>query len=149
MWFYSTGWTAKFTASFVPPPCTHFSRAGARLWEAKGEAAIREGLAVVDACLRAVVIYRPHWWALENPIGRLKHYLGEPVFRFDPCDFGDPWTKRTWLWGQFVPPMPLWASAAQPVPATLGDITTRGSASKNRRSATPKGFAQAFFQSNP
>src|SRR5690349_8707505 len=49
------------------PPCTHFSKAGAHLWETKGEAAILEGLAIVDACLRAVAIYRPAFWALENP----------------------------------------------------------------------------------
>jgi hypothetical protein len=41
------------------PPCTHFARVGARFWEVKGEAALLEGLAVVDACLRAVAIYRP------------------------------------------------------------------------------------------
>lgn len=86
------------------PPCTHFSRAGAHLWASKGDAALIEGLALVDACLRAVVIYRPAWWALENPIGRLKDYLGPPHWRFDPCMFGDPWTKRTWLWGHFTPP---------------------------------------------
>ena len=71
-----------------------------------------DGLAVVDACLRAVAVYRPTWWALENPIGRLKDYLGDPAFRFDPCDFGDPWTKRTWLWGHFTPPTPLMCPAA-------------------------------------
>lgn len=131
------------------PPCTHLARSGAQYWEAKGESALREALAVVDACLRAVVIYRPAWWALENPIGRLKVYLGEPAHRFDPCDYGDPWTKRTWLWGQFAPPMPLWSPSAKKVPPVLGDVTTNGSKSKNRRSATPKGFARAFFEANP
>jgi 5-methylcytosine-specific restriction endonuclease McrA len=83
------------------PPCTHFARSGAPHWKAKGEAAIMEGLSVVDACLRLVAVCNPEWWALENPIGRLKKYIGEPVYKFDPCDFGDPWTKRTWLWGRF------------------------------------------------
>jgi hypothetical protein len=133
------------------PPCTHFSRAGAWLWPAKGDAALLEGLAVVDACLRAVAIHRPVWWALENPIGRLKDYLGPPHFRFDPCDFGDPWTKRTWLWGHFTPPVPLFsATARRPVAASLGDVTTRLSSRRTaERSATPPGFAQAFFEANP
>lgn len=152
------------------PPCTHFSRAGAQFWAAKGKPALLEGLAVVDACLRAVAIYRPEWWALENPIGRLKEYLGEPCFRFDPCDFGDPWTKRTWLWGHFTPPTPLfapqarealrklplagspgWCGKTAPHPSTRVQIdrTTRLSSRSILRSATPPGFARAFFEANP
>lgn len=131
------------------PPCTHLARSGAPHWQAKGEAAILEGMAVVDACLRAVAIYRPEWWALENPIGRLKDYLGEPAFKFDPNQFGDPWTKRTWLWGHFTPPMPMFCPSAVAVPATLGDVTTRKSSrDRNGRSKTPEGFARAFFEAN-
>ncbi len=130
------------------PPCTHFARSGAQYWEAKGEAALIEALSIVDACMRAVVIYRPRWWALENPIGRLKDYIGPPSFKFDPCDFGDPWTKRTWLWGNFAPPVGILAPVGAVEP-TMGDITTKGSSSKNRRSATPAGFASAFFAANP
>lgn len=132
------------------PPCTHFSRAGAWKWAEKGETAILEGLAIVDACLRAVAIYRPAFWALENPIGRLKDYLGEPAFRFDPCDFGDPWTKRTWLWGHFTPPVGFFCPSAVAVEPTLGDRTTRlSSGQRNQRSATPLAFARAFFEANP
>ncbi len=139
------------------PPCTHFARSGARWWAEKGDAAIFEGLALVDACLRAVAIYRPDWWCLENPIGRLQDYLGEPAFRCDPCDFGDPWTKRIWLWGHFTPPMPLFCPSAVPVAieetggrAGSRDRTTRlGSRNRDKRSATPEGFAQAFFEANP
>lgn len=139
------------------PPCDHFSRAGAWLWESKGEPALLEGLAVVDACLRAVAIYRPAWWVLENPIGRLKDYLGPPKWRCDPCDFGDPWTKRTWLWGHFTPPVPLFAPQARTARKVVlcgkpksRDITTRlGSKQKTKRSATPPGFARAFFEANP
>jgi hypothetical protein len=87
------------------PPCTHFSRAGAWCWESKGEAALLEGLAIVDACLRAVAIYRPVWWALENPTGRLQDYIGPPAWKFCPSDFGADYTKRTWLWGHFTPPL--------------------------------------------
>lgn len=130
------------------PPCTHFARSGAQYWDKKGDGALREGLSIVDACLRCVAIYKPAFWALENPIGRLKDYLGDSSFRFDPCDFGDPWTKRTWLWGDFVPPLPLFAPNARQVEPTLGDITTKGSPTKNRRSATPPGFAQAFYEAN-
>lgn len=131
------------------PPCTHFARSGAPHWARKGEAELLDGLSVADACLRAVAIYRPTWWALENPVGRLQDYLGPPVWKFDPCDFGDPWTKRTWLWGHFTPPVPLFApTARRRVEPTEGDVTTR-TRGKTARSATPEGFARAFFEANP
>lgn len=123
------------------PPCNHFARSGARWWGKKGETALIEGLSIVDACLRAVSIYQPRWWCLENPIGRLQDFLGPPAFKFDPCDFGDPWTKRTWLWGDFNPP------AGARVEPIRGDVTTGTRGPK--RSATPMGFARAFFQANP
>lgn len=158
------------------PPCTHFSRAGAHLWKTKGEGPILEGLAVVDACLRAVAIYSPTWWVLENPIGRLKDYIGPPKWKFDPYQFGDAWTKRTWLWGNFTPPLPLFSEQArcevEPVwsapggvspthhdravttkkgrpPGALDRTTMLGSRRKTERSATPEGFAKAFFEANP
>jgi len=133
------------------PPCTHFAASGARWWAGKGEAALLDGLAVVDACLRAVAIYRPLWWVLENPVGRLKDYLGPPAYIFDPCEFGDPWTKRTCLWGHFTPPVPLVSVAARnPVAPHLGSKMHRmSSRAKNDRSQTPAGFAQAFFEANP
>lgn len=133
------------------PPCDHFAASGARWWAAKGEQAVLDGLAVVDACLRAVAIYRPEWWALENPVGRLRHFLGPPAFTFNPCDFGDPYTKRTHLWGHFTPPVPIVsAQARRPVAATLGSKMHRMSSSrKNERSETPAGFARAFHEANP
>ncbi len=139
------------------PPCTHFSRAGACHWETKGETALIEGLAVVDACLRTVAIYHPAWWVLENPIGRLKDYLGPPKWKFDPYMFGDPYTKRTWLWGHFTPPLPLFAPQArcQVEPIMVGTVGNRDRTSRMsgqdavKRSATPPGFARAFFEVNP
>ncbi len=133
------------------PPCDHFAASGARWWSGKGEQALLDGLAVVDACLRAVAIYRPEWWAMENPVGRLRDYLGEPAMSFNPCDFGDPWTKKTLLWGHFTPPMPLFSAAARnTVEPTLGSKMHRMSSSwKNQRSETSAGFAKAFFEANP
>jgi hypothetical protein len=133
------------------PPCDHFALSGARWWAEKGEQAVLDGLAIVDACLRAVAIYRPEWWALENPVGRLRHFLGRPAFTFNPCDFGDPYTKRTHLWGHFTPPVPLVsAQARRPVEAVLGSKMHRMSGrDKAGRSATPAGFARAFFEANP
>lgn len=96
------------------PPCTHFSVSGARWWAAKGQDALLNALAVVDACVRIIQVHRPAWWALENPVGRLRKYLGPPTYIFDPCDHGDPWTKKTLLWGTFTLP------ARTPVAPTEG-----------------------------
>ncbi len=133
------------------PPCTHFAASGARWWEGKGEQSILDGLALVDACLRAVAIHRPDWWALENPVGRLRRWLGPPAWSFDPCTFGDPWTKKTLLWGHFTPPVPLFSMTARnPVEPTAGSKMHKMSSSwTNQRSETPQGFAQAFFEANP
>ena len=136
------------------PPCTHFAVSGARWWAEKGESALLEGLSVVDACLRIVTITRPRWWVLENPVGRLRDYLGPPLHTFDPCDYGDPYTKRTQLWGQFTPPLPLFIGEDRSVEPTEGSKMHRlyggkSERTKTMRSMTPAGFANAFFTANP
>lgn len=136
------------------PPCTHFAGSGARWWEQKGNTALIEGLSVVDACLRIISFANPRWWALENPIGRLKDYLGDPEMYFNPCDYGDPYTKKTALWGHFHKPF------KNPVEPTLGTtpilmpekngkkIGWNTPEAKEIRSITPQGFAKAFYESN-
>ena len=128
------------------PPCTHLSASGARWWKGKGEAALLEAMAVVDACLRIVAVHSPLWWVLENPAGRLSRFLGAPAMTFDPADYGDPYTKRTLLWGRFNHPL------KRPVEATEGSKMHRLGPSPERatlRSITPSGFARAFFEANP
>jgi hypothetical protein len=128
------------------PPCTDFASSGARWWAEKGEDRLIESLSIVDACLRLVAVLNPVWWALENPVGRLRHWLGEPAMAFDPADYGDPYTKRTLLWGRFNPPL------MHKVEATEGSKMHRLPPSENRqalRSETPMGFAHAFCEANP
>ena len=135
------------------PPCRVFCRPGARLWAEWGDKELIEGLSIVDACLRLVAVCRPVWWALENPPGRLDKYLGQPSLSFHPHHFGDPYTKHTYLWGQFTEPK---RSPVEPeeypdhLPPGRRDRTSRVSSSwRNERAQTPPGFARAFFESNP
>lgn len=121
------------------PPCTVFSWAR---WREPSSSELVEALSVVDACLRIIYAANPAWWCLENPRGRLIYYLGRPTLKFDPCDYGDPWTKRTHLWGRFVPP-----AKRKVAPLLKNYIQELGTASK--RAITPPGFAQAFFEVNP
>lgn len=127
------------------PPCTHLAVSGARWWKKKGESALLEALAIVDACLRIILISKPMFWALENPVGRLKHYLGEPQFKFDPCDFGCPYTKKTYLWGKFNPPV---KNPVKPIGTNFIWTMPPGPDRTKRRSITPSGFAQAFYEAN-
>jgi hypothetical protein len=94
-----------------------------------------------------VAIYDPRWWVLENPVGRLKDYIGPPAHYYDPCDYGDPYTKRTCLWGRFR--MPFKTSRVEPTGGSKMHLVPPGPERKNIRSATPAGFARAFFEANP
>ena len=58
------------------PPCTVFAGSGNR-WE-RTDDEMREGLSVVDACMRIIWAAQPRWWCLENPVGKLQMYLGPP-----------------------------------------------------------------------
>lgn len=127
------------------PPCTHLAVSGARWWKEKGDMALLEALSIVDACLRIIYATGPTFWALENPVGRLVHYLGPPRMYFDPCDYGDPWTKKTALWGEFNIP------AKNPVEPVEGSKIHLMPPSPDRaalRSITSPGFANAFFEAN-
>lgn len=127
------------------PPCTHLAISGARWWKQKGIQALFEGLAIVDACLRIIWRCQPKFWALENPIGRLTKYIGKPQFKFDPCDFGDAYTKRTYLWGRFNTPC---KNPVNPVGKNFIWTMPPGPNRTKRRSITPAGFAKAFFEAN-
>ncbi len=129
------------------PPCTVFALSGNR-WK-RTDAEMVEGLSIVDACVRLAWALKPEWWALENPVGKLKHWLGEPAMRFHPCDYGDPYTKRTALWGEFN--THLTRTPVDPVDGSKmwARYGGKSTVTKNARSQTPMGFARAFFEANP
>lgn len=124
-------------ALLCAPPCTYFASSGAR-WTRTAEQ-MAEALSVVDACLRWVSILRPKAWALENPVGTLGRYIGPPAAYFDPCDYGDPYTKKTGLWGSFTVP---------PTEGSKMHLLPPSAERANLRSATPMGFARAFCAAN-
>jgi hypothetical protein len=131
------------------PPCTMFCRM--RMCRGRPtDAQFREALSVVDACLRLVAICRPRWWALENPQGYLSRWLGAPALKFDPWEYGDPWTKRTWLWGEFSKPLPVVAERSARPWIHHKKGTGKGVSGTDANNAvTPLGFARAFMEANP
>jgi len=127
------------------PPCTHLAGSGARWWVGKGKSALLEALSVVDACIRVVVVSKPKFWVLENPVGRLSKYLGPPVATYQPYEYGDTYSKRTCLWGNFVLPRKT------PVIPTEKDKIWKMAPSPERgkmRSICSPKFAKVFFEAN-
>lgn len=128
------------------PPCTEFAVSGARWWKAKPPQLLAEAVEIWASCVR-ICRQATGWWALENPVGRLRRWAGPPVATFNPCDYGDPWTKRTCLWGNFVMPQKLKHKCNHPIYA--GHRLPPSPQRAALRSITPPGFARAFFEANP
>lgn len=145
------------------PPCTEFSVAKGsrpRDWDA--------GVEVMAACLRIIWECRKRnkltFWALENPVGFMRQFLGRPHYTFEHWQFGDMQIKPTDIWGYFKEPVPTvrerpgllsiqyhngrsngrgWASPPCP-PEYAGMRLSRAAL----RAITPAGFARAFYKAN-
>ena len=166
----------KVYGILAAPPCTEFSFAKSN---SKYPRDMRSGMSIVIACLKIIweVQYdlptplakktNLTFWALENPMGLLKRYLGNPVFIFNPYDFGDAYKKVTGLWGYFKHPkkkpcnnyskdfIHTISPNGKPLkkfdklltkeihPEHYGKLTRT-----ERRAITPAGFAKAFFEAN-
>jgi hypothetical protein len=145
------------------PPCTMFSFARTH---ANVPRDLLLGMETVTACLRIIWecqhrLPAPYskktglmFWALENPNGFLKYFLGRPPFEFNPYDFGDNHKKKTHLWGWYNVPQKNPVGCDKPkfdklttkeiYPEFYGLLTRT-----ERRAITPPGFARAFFEANP
>ena len=131
------------------PPCDHFAASGARWWKDKDEETIDMAIALAEM----VNVLRQQcdnvvFWALENPVGRIEKLCPwlKPYRKlsFDPCQYGETYTKKTILWGEFNAALPQ-----TPVLALDGSkMHNMSSSAKAKRSATPMGFANAFFKAN-
>ena len=156
------------------PPCTMFSLARTKANKPRD---LEEGMEIVRACLNIIWSFMEiqqdtrhkklplKFWALENPNGMLKYFLGKPAFEFNPYEFGDGYKKRTHIWGWFNEPdkkpgeivvdkaykslnpktmkkFDMLASR-EIAPEQFGKLTRQ-----ERRSITPAGFAKAFFEAN-
>jgi len=142
----------KVRGILAAPVCTYFSGAGAKHKRTDDE--LRSGLALVDACIRLAWVLKPRWWVLENPVGKLPKWIGDPVMYFQPCDYGDPYEKKTALYGDFNTNLPL--NRVEPEGKRPGQpnewyskMGGKSDKTKEYRSMTPPGFARAFFEANP
>ena len=152
-------------------PCTTFARSGARWWAEQHdvkdramvekvfgpwvpehyESALEVNQALVTTTIAFIEFANPTGFhVMENPIGRIQKMndLPDPLVRFHPNNFGDPYTKRTQLFGDFGTDMPT--ANVDPVEGSKIESKLRGDNAEDKaaRSATPEGFSYAFFMAN-
>lgn len=132
-------------------PCTDFATSGARHFAAKdADGRTLASVELVHQTIRVIEYFRPAVWAIENPVSRIGQLTGLPPWRlaFDPYHLGDPYTKKTLLWGRFNADLPI--APVEPVEGSKMHLRYGGSslATKNARSETPEGFSYGFFMAN-
>jgi len=134
-------------------PCTDFAVSGARHFAAKdADGRTEASKELVFQTMRTIEYFRPWgFWALENPVGRIGRLTGLPPWRlgFDPNHFGEDYTKKTLIWGDFnAASMPV--ANAEPTAGSKMHQKYGGKSlkTKNSRSGTPEGFAYSFFMGN-
>ncbi len=146
------------------PTCTMFSLARTT---AKTPRDFESGMKLVEKCLEIIWYCRASndsalkFWALENPQGYLRQFLGRPPFTFSPEEYGENYTKKTDIWGYFnipkknpyrlSPDEQLLSCRNNRVLPELPDdyIMPEGwNRQAARRSMTSKRFAEAFYKAN-
>jgi len=132
-------------------PCTDFASSGAKHFAAKdADGRTLESVELVKTTLATIEYFKPTIWAIENPVGRIEKLTGLPPWRlsFNPNHFGDPYTKKTLLWGRFNADLPV--APVEPTEGSKMHLMYGGKSAetKNARSVTPEGFAYAFFMAN-
>ena len=156
-----------FVAGF--PPCTDVAVSGAAHFESKflKDKHYQAKAALIAEQCRSVGILSGAPWFFENPVSVFSSIFGKPDFCFDPFEYGgylpendvhpdypdiinprDAYPKKTCLWsgnGFVLPdkkPVSIDAGYSNQH-KMLGGKSLR---TKNIRSATPRGFAQAVFE---
>lgn len=138
--------TQRVGIGFAFTPCTNLAVSGARDFAKKGWPMLRDGIDLFHAAVTAFGWAGCPWMA-ENPVGRISGIMGQAEHTFDPCDYGDPYTKKTCLWtggGFIMPPK----NRVEPTEGSKMHLIPPGPERANQRSATPMGFARAVFEAN-
>ncbi len=140
----------------IAVPCTDFAVSGARWFAEKDkDGRTQKSVELVKKSLEIVNYLQPHFWALENPVGRIHKLVPEldkPSLIFQPYEYGDAYRKRTCLWGKFNlpeknPVEPLGIRKGQP-DEWYSKVGGKSEKTKEYRSQTPISFAVAFYKAN-
>lgn len=164
-----TGEEIKVVFSFAE--CTDLTNAGSRHWAKKREENPNFQVEAMELVKLAEYLGNKIGcpWAVENPVGKLSTMWRKPDFKFHPCDYAgylpeddihplypevyppqDRYNKNTCIWhgNGFKPPV------KNHIPALYKDnpgwkkCGGKSLRTKNIRSCTPRGFAEAVYESN-
>ena len=160
----------KVYGIFAAPTCTHFSLARTT---AKTPRDLEGAFSLVQKCLDIIhiCVYNEtlQFWALENPMGLLRRFLGKPPLTINPFEYAgfadnpesEAYTKKTDIWGDYnIPKQKIVKLTPQQIKDCSNNNRTLPEIPDNynidplmtkqaiRRSITPSGFARSFFKSN-
>lgn len=156
-----------FVAGF--PPCTDVAVSGAAHFDSKAakDKHFQAKAALVAEQCRTIGQLAGCPWFFENPVSVFASIFGKPDFTFDPYEFGgylpeddahpeypelilprDAYPKKTCLWtgGGFTLPEKKPVYVKPGYSNQHNKLGGKSMKTKNIRSATPRGFAQAVFE---
>lgn len=153
-WLPSSEIAERVVIAFFAPPCTDVAVSGARWFKEKGLGRLIDALMLfknsVDIAEKCKAPYM-----IENPVSTVSTYWRKPDHKFQPWEYGDFYSKQTWLWSGngFVMPKPIYGPRMfeEPVLEPIDERIWRMAPSEDRadrRSETPMGFADAVFDAN-
>lgn len=95
------------------------------------------------------------FWALENPMGLMRQFMGNPPHSFRGWEYGDDHMKFTDLWGYYNMPKPAYTEYSKKFdmkryssPKKPEEYKHLRLSRSDIRAITPQGFAQAFYEAN-
>lgn len=154
------------------PECTDLAVSGAAHFKNKAnkDPMFQErALKLVSLVVDLAASYGCSRWALENPVSVISSKWRKPDFMFHPYEYGqylpeddvhpsypeyikprDAYPKKTCIWagGGFIMPSKMPVEVDEGYSDQHKKLGGKSLKTKNIRSATPRGFAQAVFESN-
>jgi len=133
-----------FAAFF--PPCTDVAVSGSRWMRDKGVGKLHRAIGLFHRSMHLAELLKAPYF-IENPVSTISSYWRKPDYTFDPCDYGNRYTKKTCLWtgGGFVMPR---KKRVKPTEGSKMHNIPPGPNRANLRSVTPAGFARKVFKAN-
>ena len=150
----------KWDLIIAHPPCTYISNAGAcRLYPKKGQLDYKR---YADG-LKAKLFFMAFWYygyfkcgkiAIENPLPSSVYEMPQKSQVIQPYEFGEPYTKKTYLWLFGLPPLIPTLVCGERKPYLPSGTSRYAGANKNKntvhgskmRSKTFVGIAEAMAE---
>lgn len=137
----------KWDLIIAHPPCTYLSNAGAcRLYPEKGEL---DKDRYING-LKGKEFFMAFWWygffgcgkiVIENPVPSSIYELPRPTNCIQPYEFGEPYSKKTYLWEFGVPPL-IPTEVVSEYKPYVSCGTSKNKGNPEKRGASRKGGAQ-------